>query len=78
MQSILEDLSEGELLYAASWYRNYQRNETLIDITKTPENLKTLIIDNYEQQDPVENKAKVFPRYKKNLSLSSKIFYNFL
>ena len=61
MQSILEDLSEGELLYAASWYRNYQRNETLIDLTKTPENLKTLIIDNYEQQDPVENKAKVFP-----------------
>lgn len=61
MQSILEDLSEGELLYAASWYRNYQRNETLIDLTKTPENLKTLIIDNYEQQDPVENKTKVFP-----------------
>ena len=31
--AILEDLAEGELLYAASWYRNYQRNEKLIDLT---------------------------------------------
>ena len=60
-EAILEDLSDGELLYAASWYRNYCRNETLIDLTKTPEDLKQKIINNYEEQDPWQNKGKVFP-----------------
>lgn len=60
-EAILMDLSEGELLYAASWYRNYQRNEKLIDLTKTPEDLKRTIINNYEAQDPWHNKGKVFP-----------------
>ena len=60
-QTIIEDLAEGELLYAASWYRNYQRNETLIDLTKTPQDLKQKIINNYEEQDPWNNKGKVFP-----------------
>jgi len=58
---IIEELSDGELLYAASWYRNYCRNETLIDLTKTPQDLKQNIINNYESQDPWENKGKVFP-----------------
>ena len=61
MEEILEDLSEGELLYAASWYRNYQRNETLIDLSKTPDNLKKTIINNFEGQDPWNKKGKVFP-----------------
>ena len=60
-ESILQDLSEGELLYAASWYRNYCRNETLIDLTKTPQDLKNSIINNFEEQDPWHNKGKVFP-----------------
>lgn len=60
-EAILEDLAEGELLYAASWYRNYQRNEMLIDLTKTPQDLKQNIINNYEAQDPWHNKGKVFP-----------------
>ncbi len=60
-EAILEDLSEGELLYAASWYRNYCRNETLIDLTKTPQDLKYSIINNFEEQDPWHNKGKVFP-----------------
>ena len=60
-EAILEDLAEGELLYAASWYRNYQRNEMLIDLTKTPKDLKQNIINNYEAQDPWHNKGKVFP-----------------
>jgi hypothetical protein len=60
-QSIIEDLAEGDLLYAASWYRNYCRNETLIDLTKTPKDLKEKIINNYEEQDPWNNKGKVFP-----------------
>jgi hypothetical protein len=59
--AIIEDLAEGELLYAASWYRNYQRNEKLIDLTKTPDDLKQDIINNYEEQDPWDNKGKVFP-----------------
>jgi len=61
IDSIIEDLSDGELLYAASWYRNYCRNETLIDLTKTPQDLKQNIINNYEEQDPWKNKGKVFP-----------------
>jgi len=60
-EAIIEDLDEGELLYAASWYRNYQRNETLIDLTKTPKDLKRNIINNFEEQDPWNNKGKVFP-----------------
>jgi len=59
--AIIEDLSDGELLYAASWYRNYCRNETLIDLTKTPESLKQNIINNFMEQDPWSNKGKVFP-----------------
>ena len=60
-ESIIEDLAEGELLYAASWYRNYCRNETLIDLSKTPEALKESIINNFMEQDPWSNKGKVFP-----------------
>jgi hypothetical protein len=60
-EAILEDLDEGELLYAASWYRNYQRNELLIDLTNTPLDLKRNIINSYEAQDPWHNKGKVFP-----------------
>jgi len=61
MDELIADLSEGELLYAASWYRNYCRNETLIDLTKTPDHLKESIINNYNEQDPYNNKGKVFP-----------------
>ena len=60
-EAILEDLSDGELLYAASWYRNYCRNETLIDLSKTPSSLKQNIINNFMEQDPWGNKGKVFP-----------------
>ena len=60
-EAILEDLSEGELLYAASWYRNYCRNETLIDLTKTPDRLKEKILEEYKNQDPLKNKGLVFP-----------------
>ena len=59
--AILEDLAEGELLYAASWYRNYQRNEKLIDLTQTPERLKKQIIDEFNSQDQWGNKGKLFP-----------------
>ena len=60
-EAIKEDLAEGELLYAASWYRNYQRNETMIDLTKTPDRLKKQIIEKFNSQDQWHNKGLVFP-----------------
>ena len=60
-ETIKEDLADGELLYAASWYRNYQRNETLIDLTKTPDRLKKQIVEEFNSQDQWDNKGKVFP-----------------
>ena len=61
MDAIIQDIDEGELLYAASWYRNYCRNKVLIDLTETPIDLKKEIINNFEEQDPWKNKSKVFP-----------------
>ena len=60
-EAMKEDLADGELLYAASWYRNYQRNETLIDLTKTPQRLKDQIIEKFNSQDQLKNKSLVFP-----------------
>ena len=42
-------------------YRNYLRNKKMIDLTETPSNVKSEIINNYESQDPWNNKKKVFP-----------------
>ena len=58
-QAIIDDLTEGELLYAASWYRNYQRDETLIDLTKTPNDLKIKIVDDF--WITVQNGGKTLP-----------------
>ena len=46
-QEIIEDLEEGELLYAASWYRNWCRNEKIIDLSKTPDDLYLNIINSF-------------------------------
>ena len=61
LEAFKEDLADGELLYAASWYRNYCRNEKLIDLTQTPDRLKSKILDDFHSQDPCDNKGKVFP-----------------
>jgi 5'-3' exonuclease len=42
-------------------YRNFMRNKKMIDLTETPEPIKQEIINNYEAQDPSNNKGKVFP-----------------
>jgi len=42
-------------------YRNYQRNQQLIDLTNCPQSVKESIINNFEQQDPWGNRPKVFP-----------------
>jgi len=61
VDTIIEDVNEGELLYAASWYRNYCRNKTLIDLSETPVSLKNQIINSYNEQDHWSKKGKVFP-----------------
>ena len=61
LETIMEDLTDGELLYAASWYRNYQRNQTMIDLTYTPKHLKEAILNSFNEQDPWGNKGKVLP-----------------
>lgn len=60
-EEILQDLTDGELLYAASWYRNYCRNETLIDLDKTPDDLKVKIVSEFNDQDQSKNSSLVFP-----------------
>jgi len=42
-------------------YRNYQRNQRMIDLTMTPDNIKQEIIETYDSQNPLSNKGKVFP-----------------
>ncbi len=42
-------------------YRNIKRNEKLIDLRYTPEDLKLSIINSFDSQDPWKNKAKVLP-----------------
>jgi hypothetical protein len=42
-------------------YRNYLRNQRLIDLTMCPESIKSEIINTFEEQDPWHNKGKVFP-----------------
>jgi 5'-3' exonuclease len=60
IQEIIKDLDDGELLYAAAWYRNYLRNKKLIDLTETPAHLKQEIINKFEEQgDRSANKKKV-------------------
>ena len=60
IDNIIQDLEEGELLYAASWYRNYCRNKKLIDLTETPEDLRKQIINSFIEQDVWSNKFKTF------------------
>lgn len=55
------DFYHGELLDTASWYRNYQRNQRLIDLTFTPQHLKESILESFNSQDPWGNKGKVLP-----------------
>jgi len=42
-------------------YRNYLRNQRMIDLTMCPDHVKHEIINTFERQDPWHNKGKVFP-----------------
>jgi len=61
MTTLIEDLDDGELLYAANWYRNYCRNKKMIDLSETPQDIKNEIIKEFNSQDQWENKGMVFP-----------------
>ena len=64
IDNIMQDLEEGELLYAASWYRNYCRNKKLIDLSETPQELRREIINNFMADKPDTRwmrRGKVFP-----------------
>lgn len=59
MVEILNGLESADT--SLPWYRNYQRNQMLIDLTKTPAELKEKIIESHRSQDPWHNKGKVLP-----------------
>ena len=77
IDTIIEDLEEGELLYAASWYRNYCRNKKLIDLTETPEDLRKEIINSFIRQDVWNNKFKTF-NYLVNKRCNNSVSYTHL
>ena len=55
---MMQDLSEAVGL-SAEWYRNYQRNQKLIDLTRTPQKLKNEIINDF--WITVFNEGKALP-----------------
>lgn len=59
MVDILNAIEEADT--SKPWWRNFQRNEMLIDLTKTPQHLKDQILESYGGQDPWHNKGKVLP-----------------
>lgn len=59
MVEILNGLEQADS--SLPWYRNYQRNKMLIDLTQTPNKLKEQILNSYNSQDPWGNKGKVLP-----------------
>jgi len=61
LDALIADLDDGELLYAASWYRNYCRNKKLIDLSETPTDLKSQIIMEFNETIPDERRKMVFP-----------------
>jgi len=59
-EAMIQDISEVAGL-SAEWYRNYQRNQKLIDLTQTPQRLKNEIINEFWLTVPAENTARVLP-----------------
>ena len=59
MVEILNGLESADT--SLPWFRNYQRNQMLIDLTKTPNELKEKILESHRSQDPWNNKGKVLP-----------------
>lgn len=60
LEGIIQELEQDAVIYD-TWYRNYQRNETLIDLSYTPDHLKSKIINEYQAQKPASNRSLVLP-----------------
>lgn len=60
-QPVLEALMEDPKCQGEEVYRNFLRNQTLIDLSCSPDALKEEIINTYNKQDKWENKGKVLP-----------------
>jgi len=60
-QKIIDQLIDNPKSMGDDVYRNYQRNRKLIDLTETPDSIKEKIINSFEEQNPIDNKTKVFP-----------------
>lgn len=56
-----EMLADDPECLGSDVYRNYLRNQKMIDLTEIPSSVKQDIINNFKGQDPWTNKGKVFP-----------------
>ena len=63
LDEMINRLSEvtANLTNTPEWYRNYLRNKKLIDLSETPKDIKSDIINSFTTQDKWDNKGKVFP-----------------
>lgn len=60
-------------------YRNYQRNQKMVDLSQCPQSIVEEIIDTFEKQDPWNNRGKVFPYLiSKNCRLLVEVVEEFL
>ena len=60
-QKVIDQLIDNPKSMGDDVYRNYQRNKRLIDLSETPDLIKEKIINSFEDQNPIDNKTKVFP-----------------
>ena len=60
-QKVIDQLIDDPKSMGDDVYRNYQRNKRLIDLSETPDLIKEKIINSFEDQNPIDNKTKVFP-----------------
>jgi len=60
LEGIIQELEHDAVIYD-TWYRNFQRNQTLIDLSYTPDHLKSKIINEYQAQKPASNRSLVLP-----------------
>ncbi len=60
LEGIIQKLEHDAVIYD-TWYRNFQRNQTLIDLSYTPDHLKSKIINEYQAQKPASNRSLVLP-----------------
>ena len=59
---MINQLNHADSGYQHSeWYRNYQRNRTLIDLEYTPEELQSEILEQFNSQDKWAKRGEVLP-----------------